>query len=290
MMDNVKYSKKNTIHVKCDYKRKDLTEGRRYQIGFAFGARTGENKYTLCQAISACKDYLNDVVLAENFGYEFEAYGYSCHKQGVFDNGVHLFFSVLKESGIHCNYSEVSWSEDVVELEQRYKKMQDCLNRFESKLHLDQITTIEKVEENLYVAHLSSFWIQNPYYISLYSLMLRSLFRVTDYDNDDIIRSYQSIQTVFPNKAIGTQRLAFEDLSMIKSAFSAILCLLDKQCLPEYVPSITVEQVERKRKAGDLVNFYSLHGNGIIYCCTTLEEMLPYYQRAKKYELGHVYQ
>lgn len=271
--------KKNII-VESEYDRGQLTEGRDFQLGFAFGRKDSETHYTLCQALSACKDYLNDVVLAEQFGYSFSIYGYHCKKQGAFDNGVHLFFSILKSSRNTSKYTTQCQVVDRRVLRKNYKLMQTALNRFEKELQLDQLTVIEKIGPNMYIAHISPYWVQNPYYISLYSLLLRSFLRVQDYTDTDIVKTYM---TIGPHETMnGPMEInMIDDLSLLKHSIAIILYLRKHRVLPQYTPAITLEEFEKKPLMtvyGDVLPLYRLHGNGIIHCKNAYADLFSEYQ------------
>ncbi len=57
----------NNITIINKKTRNNLGEGKNYQMGFGFLKKTGENEYINITAISACREYLNDIIAWQYF-------------------------------------------------------------------------------------------------------------------------------------------------------------------------------------------------------------------------------
>lgn len=151
--------------------RRVLIEGRDYGLGFAFGKNDGEGNLTLVMPISACKDYLNDIIYSEKTGNPFRAYGLSTSKQNIFGDFGYLAIKVLPK-----NYSGGAYAgmdKDIKNLEDNHLKIQESLNKCEETLKIEGQSVVYPVSGGVFVVEVPKFWLQWPYLISLYSLIIR---------------------------------------------------------------------------------------------------------------------
>lgn len=149
--------------------RGPLSEGRTYQLGFAFCKRSGTELHTV-HPLSPCKDYLNDVVYAETTGKSISAYGLSAKKQGIFEDGVgYLVIKILPFK--NGDYPEMQ--KDIENLRATYPNIERLLNHYETLLGLETKTTVEPLSENTYLLQVPLFWCSQLWLISLYSLLVR---------------------------------------------------------------------------------------------------------------------
>ena len=153
--------------------RKTLGEGRSYQMGFAFVKKTPEkDEYTTVQAITACKDYLNDVVWSEHVDKPIVAYGLKYSKVGLFDsNTAYMVLSILP---YHYGSDYPNQERDTKNLKENFKLLQEFLNYIEQLLLLDVRTEIEEIADNKYLVKFSYEWCKGTYLISLYTLLIRA--------------------------------------------------------------------------------------------------------------------
>ena len=152
--------------------RRKLNEGRSYQMGFAFLKKTGNQEYETVIPITACKDYLNDVVWSEHVDKEISAHGLHYSKVGIFDgNTAYMVISILP----NLYGSEYDGQkEDTKNLQENFKVLQEFMNYIEQLLLLDVKTSIEEIEHNKYLVTFSYEWCKGTYLISLYTLLLRA--------------------------------------------------------------------------------------------------------------------
>jgi hypothetical protein len=151
--------------------RNKLSEGRSYQMGFGFAKKTDNDTYEMVTPISACKDFLNDVVWTEAVKKPSNVYGLLYEKQDIYDKEyAYIVISILnKKSGTYSEYEK-----DVERLENNYKILESFINFFEETLTEDIFTKIDKIEDNKYLVKVPLLFIRGTYLISLYSLLLRA--------------------------------------------------------------------------------------------------------------------
>ncbi len=149
-----------------------LIEGRSYQMGFGFAKRIDEASYEMVTPISACKDYLNDVVWSEATDKPIAIYGLSYKKQNIYDKDyAYLVISILNsKSG--PKYKE--YDEDVKRLKENYKRLESFINFFEETFTEGTFTEITEIADNKYLVKVPLFFTKGTYLISLYSLLLRA--------------------------------------------------------------------------------------------------------------------
>lgn len=167
--------------------RNSLTEGRTFQMGFGFAKKLSNNTYVVVSPISACKDYLNDVVYTENTGDKMKPiYGFNYGvKKNIFDKNAYLCFSILffknknLELSQSSSYNENIFKKDIENLDKNYKNIQKMINNIENKLNIEEKSIFYKIDSNLYLAKMSLYWVKSTHLISLYTLLLRA-FQYTD--------------------------------------------------------------------------------------------------------------
>lgn len=148
--------------------RSRLCEGKTTGIGFALAKKDGKT-LELVGAVSPCKDYLSDQVYSEHSGKPYGAWGYRAVQTGCLKDNVFMVFG-------YCPSSKTGTApkEDVEKLEANIPKILDLLNKIESELGKVALTSIDKLEDNRWVATGDLFWASTTYLISLYSLLVRA--------------------------------------------------------------------------------------------------------------------
>ena len=155
------------------YDRKVLAEGRDYGMGFAFAKKEG-NKYTAVQAITCCKDYLNDVLYAEKTGNILpEIYGFTYDKiNNLNGNKYYLIIKILPKNKGGYGYSQEVMDKDIATLKSNYKNIQRVVNLFEAKLGIPK-TKITRGKDGYFVVSFNKFWTKTLYLFGLYTLIIR---------------------------------------------------------------------------------------------------------------------
>lgn len=152
--------------------RNTLCEGRSYQMGFGFAKKMPNDSYKVITPVSACKDFLNDVVWSEATDKPVSIYGLSYHKQDIYDKEyAYIIMSILTNKN---GNKYTTYDQDVKRLEENYKRLQSFMNYFEETLTEGVFTEIEKIKENEYLVKVPLIFIKGTYLISLYSLLLRA--------------------------------------------------------------------------------------------------------------------
>lgn len=151
--------------------RRVLSEGKSYQMGFAFLKKVDDKTFETVQPISPCKDYLNDVIYSEHTGKDCHAFGLSYTKQNIFDGDkAYMCFKICPQFG---GNTYQGMDEDIKNLNENSENVQKFLNFFEAKIGTEFVSKIEKVEDNLFMVTFPVFWCKYTYLISLFSLIIR---------------------------------------------------------------------------------------------------------------------
>lgn len=161
----------------CD--RTKLSEGRNYQMGFAFCKMLLSGEFETVQPLSPCKDYLNDVVYTEHTGKSFSACGLATVKHGIFDSAPHAYLAIKilrpKGGGWPCVAQTFEMAQ--AELQKNYKNIEKLLNHVEAKFSsqgLDERTAISPTQdEHMFLLAVPLWWCRTTHLISLYSLFVR---------------------------------------------------------------------------------------------------------------------
>lgn len=153
--------------------RGKLSEGRNYGFGSGFAKLEGDTFTTVCP-ITACKDFLNEVVATEAHGKAYNIYGLNYQKTNCFDaeKGVAYIVAAILPYNRGANYP--AFDKDLVALNANYKNMEYFLNWFEKKFKVKRKTKITKIAENRYLFQLPLFWTKGTYLISLYAYLSRA--------------------------------------------------------------------------------------------------------------------
>jgi hypothetical protein len=168
------------ITVKETGDRKTLTEGRQHGLGFAFCKKISDTEFETVQPISACKDYLNDVVFSEITGLDYYAYGFSSKKEGIFDGTTsYLVMRVLPHKyivqgyGAPGYYLEKDRLAESVTLASNIVHIIELMNYVEDQLKVEGRTNIEQADGDKWLIYVPYWWCRSSVLISLYSLIVR---------------------------------------------------------------------------------------------------------------------
>lgn len=158
------------MRIKINGNRKALSEGRDYGMGFTYAVPISEEDYDYetVFAPTACKDFLNDTILADKVEKQFYIYGLTSGPEKKLDKGVCIVYSILE-----FNYSgKYSTYDKDVEAASDYEKTQRFLNFFEDELGI-QRSIITNFDDNMYLVDMPDYWIQTPYQVSYFTMLLR---------------------------------------------------------------------------------------------------------------------
>lgn len=160
----------------CD--RKVLSEGRNYNMGFAFCKLMADGTFETIQPLSPCKDYLNDVIYSEHTGKPFSACGLNTKKTGIFEEQPHAFLAIKMLSPKGGGWPGTgSLQEAKDRLKKNYIYIETLLNHVEesfTKQGLIERTAISPTQdEDLFLLAVPLWWCRSTHLISLYSLLVR---------------------------------------------------------------------------------------------------------------------
>lgn len=162
-------------------KRKSLNEGRDYGIGFSILKKINNNNYETYLPFTACRDYLNDFSYVEYTKKEIgNIHGYN-HKILNCFNYKKVFYLGVKT--LDFNYN-ATWDKRIKAEEillNNYKFLQTFLNRIEDQLGL-KIKTSITVDEDTLIFKAPIYWTKTTALISVYTLMIRCFFNMTEED------------------------------------------------------------------------------------------------------------
>jgi len=236
-------------------KRSDLNEARNFGLGFALCKRNSENEFTTAHTISTCKDYLNDVVYVENLDHKahINVYGLDYKFTGIFEKQGTGYLFVQPQEHKSQNTDSTHYYDIDFENKNITKQIPfivDVINSFENKLEFKTKTSWYPTEHTGgFMLHVPAEWLDSPYMVSLYSLLIRGLLYV------------QLENPLF--YVLGGSILDSGQLTAIKTKVD---WLLKTKKLPVY----PIREVKDYIKRGDA---YYLHNSGINkWCLTTLPE------------------
>jgi hypothetical protein len=154
--------------------RNHLAEGRSCGFGTNFLKKIDDKTYETAYPLTACKDFLAEVVSSEHTGQEWSIYGIHSTKKNIFDFKRHLAylgFGILPNNsgGKHSTYEK-----EYKALQTNWKNIEKFLNWFEKKFKIKGRTKLYEFDtENRYLAVLPIWWTTGTYKIGLYGLLMR---------------------------------------------------------------------------------------------------------------------
>lgn len=156
-------------------KRSTLSEGRDYGFSSALAKNVNGDIETVCP-VTACKDFLNDVIYTEITGKPYSIYGLKYSKQNIFSDGVGYLVFGIEKQGSFGSYDYPNYKRDLETLASNWKNLEKFINWFEKEFKLESLTKISQLGENRYLAVFPKFWAEGTYLISLYGLLMRTGF------------------------------------------------------------------------------------------------------------------
>lgn len=154
--------------------RQTLVEGRTYGLGFGFAKKIDDTHYQLMQPISTCKDYLNDFIFYHKYNSDISCYGLNVIYSDdslFFGEENYLFIQVLASNNSFDKYKHLSKEEQL--LNENYEYLEKTIQDFEEYFGIESKTKITKIRNNLYMLSFGKEWIESPYTLSFYTLMIR---------------------------------------------------------------------------------------------------------------------
>jgi hypothetical protein len=167
--NTLEVSSKIIINDNCD--RGVLSEGRNYGMGFAFLKKTGDNKFQTIMPITACKDYLNDVVYTEHTQREVSAYGLKTSFNNLLkeSHGYMVIKMLPRSDGGDYSVKNRNLAVDTKQLKDNYKNIQKFINLIAPEYKI----VIRKADDDMFFIKLNKKWMSNNYAISLLTFLLR---------------------------------------------------------------------------------------------------------------------
>lgn len=203
-----------TITIKEVGSRADLIEGRCDGMAFAFCRKVGEGSFETVNALSTCKDFLNDQLYSEQSGKPYTRWGYKATKVGCLDGALYLAVTMLPNK--HSKIPDQTLN--LKALMGNIPHIQAGLNTIEERLKQDGRTKLHAVGESLVLVEAPLFWGSSTYALSMMTLLLRCLLL---YDGstslDDFLKKPQG---------------RYDDESYLRTALSK-LDIMSKAGLPK---------------------------------------------------------
>jgi hypothetical protein len=154
--------------------RGSLGEGRSFGLGFGFAKKITDTKFQLIMPITACKDYLNDIVYTEATKKSMSAYGLVTKVYDCFDEFAWLVIQILPFNISNKPYP--SMDTDIKALTSNVKHLEKLLRHVDSqfKIPVKLRTRIYSTEEGgVYLIRVPLLYVKATYLISLYTLIAR---------------------------------------------------------------------------------------------------------------------
>jgi len=152
--------------------RNKLTEGRTSGMGFAFLKRDTPTVFKTVQPISACKDFLNEILFAEKTGILLPSvYGLKYKKVLNIFNRNYAFIGIKI---LPHRFNGPNKNDDRIAFNKNYHNLQNFMNQIEEGFKIRYNTKIIKANEDMFVVKMPIFWTNTLYLLSLYTLLLRA--------------------------------------------------------------------------------------------------------------------
>lgn len=151
-------------------KRNLLHEGVNYGLGFGFLRKIKPGIFETVNAVSACKDYMNDIVYCEHMKTDIDIHGLTYSHKEIFDSK--FSYMAIKILDTTSKVVYLTLEEDKKALEDNYKNIQRLLNWIEDKIDVRH-STIYKANDGYYIVKMPYYWSSQTYLISLYTLLIR---------------------------------------------------------------------------------------------------------------------
>lgn len=208
-------------------KRSSLGEGRNFGVVFSILNKINNNEYETYLPFTACRDYLNDFSFVE----------YTKKEIGGIHGYNHILLNCFKRKrvfylGVNCLHYNGGgiWNEfeecDKL-IKSNYKNLQLFLNNIENKIGISN-SSIELDEETL-IIKAPIYWTKNTALISIYTLLIRCFFNITELELQlDIIemmkkhKAFISSDTMMSNtcikfiKQLDIDKTIFNDINYSK--------------------------------------------------------------------------
>ena len=149
------------MKLKRNLTREKLSEGRNKGLSFAFCRRIS-NIFKEVMPLSACKDYMSDVIWAETEKKQSpKFYGFSHTPSGFYNKAKYAYLSVAK---VTSNKSDEPTKVDLNLYLPFIHAIEESLKLPKTKVHeTDQYPVLQ----------ISKYWVKYPYLISMYTLFFR---------------------------------------------------------------------------------------------------------------------
>jgi len=165
--------------------RSKLGEGRNYGFGSAICKKINDEHYeTLC-GITACKDFLHDLLMSEHLDVPVNIYSLKYTKQNAFI-GDYTYFAIKmlpSKSG-----DDYGMAKEAELLDKNINNLIIFINHFEEEMKVNGRTSLSLTEDkDVYLLVTPIFWVSTTYLISLYTLLIRIAYR---YDGQQNMTDY----------------------------------------------------------------------------------------------------
>lgn len=170
------------IQIKEIGNRGSLGEGRSFGLGFTFLKKINAENYETFFPYTACRDYINDFTYIENTKKPLNiAFGFKHTLTNYFDDKKTIILSV---NTLHYNSGKVwgKFQEALNILKDNANNLQRLLNALEKKyIKTIKLSKVSVVNDVL-IIEFDKFWFQNAAMISLYTLIIRTYFNISEND------------------------------------------------------------------------------------------------------------
>ncbi len=161
----------------CIKPRSSLSEGRSRGVGHAFLRKTGPYSYEGIMPITACKDFLNDVVYTESTGKDWQAHGLFTKKTGVFEKQEFAYLETKVLKRYQGSPNDKRFNDECKAIKENAVNIEVLIVMMERGLKLSgphsYIQMVDPKEDNHYVLALNINWVKSTFMISLVTLVAR---------------------------------------------------------------------------------------------------------------------
>lgn len=153
--------------------RSVLAEGRNYGFSMAFCKVLSDNQLETISPITACKDFLNDILYTEKTQKKIGVYGLHTSYSGIFKDE-NYFYMVGKVLPTKYGGNYATYDRDKEFALGNKDGLLSFINQFEDKLKIDLTEILEcENDKEIVIFKVPIEWANSPYMISLYGLIVR---------------------------------------------------------------------------------------------------------------------
>jgi hypothetical protein len=179
------------------HSRSTLGEGRSYGLGCCLVKKTKDGFETAHHTITACKDFLNEVIYTERTKLPSYAHGLNCIKSiGLFEDCDKAYFAIKFLDNYNDGTHSAKFLKDENYFLENINNTINFINQFNDILNLQETILHKTDDEKVFILETDLYWTKNTYLVSLYTLIMRNGSDYTGGDIFDYCKKDMSVESM----------------------------------------------------------------------------------------------